>query len=123
MRCRADTSTLIHVEHEDMIMITFVEKLRYLRPKNNLAQKQLGMAVGFPENTADVRIAQYESNARMPREELLKKLTQVLRVQKEILTVPVLTKPKKFSAAFFWINEMREKILFIIIRWIYSYFI
>lgn len=122
MRCRADTSTQIHVEREDMTMITFGEKLRYLRRKNNLTQKQLGMAVGFPENTADVRIAQYESNARMPREELLKKLAQVLRVQKEILTVPVLTKPKEFSTAFFWMNEMgREKILFIIIKWIYSY--
>ena len=75
-------------------MITFGEKLRYLRRKNNLTQKELGMAVGFPENTADVRIAQYETNARTPREELLKKLAQVLGVQKEILTVPVLTKPK-----------------------------
>ena len=45
-------------------------KIRYLRRKNNLTQKQLGMAVGFPENTADVRIAQYETNARTPREEL-----------------------------------------------------
>ena len=89
-----------------MIMITFGEKLRYLRRKNNLTQKELGMAVGFPENTADVRIAQYETNARMPREELLKKLTQVLGVQKEILTVPVLTKPKEFSAAFFWMDEL-----------------
>lgn len=62
-------------------MITFGEKLRYLRRKNNLTQKQLGMAVGFPENTADVRIAQYETNARTPREELLKKLAQVLGVQ------------------------------------------
>ena len=43
MRCCADTSTLIHVEREDMIMITFGEKLRYLRPKNNLTQKQLGI--------------------------------------------------------------------------------
>ena len=53
-------------------MITFGEKLRYIRRKNNLTQKQLGMAVGFPENTADVRIAQYETNARSPREELLR---------------------------------------------------
>ena len=67
------------------------------------------MAVGFPENTADIRIAQYEANARIPREELLRKLAQVLGVQKEILTVPVLTKPKEFSAAFFWMNEMGEK--------------
>ena len=91
-----------------MTMITFGEKLRYLRRKNNLTQKELGMAVGFPENTADVRIAQYETNARMPREELLKKLAQVPGVQKDILTVPVLTKPKEFSAAFFWMNEMGD---------------
>ena len=91
-----------------MIMITFGEKLRYLRRKNNLTQKQLDMAVGFPEKTADVRIAQYETNARTPREELLRKLAQVLGVQKEILTVPVLTKPREFSAAFFWMNEMGE---------------
>lgn len=89
-------------------MITFGEKLRYLRQKNNMTQKQLGIAVGFPENTADVRIAQYETNARMPREELLKKIAQVLGVQKEILTVPVLSKAKEFSAAFFWMNEMGE---------------
>ena len=89
-------------------MITFGEKLRYLLQKNNMTQKQLGIAVGFPENTADVRIAQYETNARMPREELLKKIAQVLGVQKEILTVPVLSKAKEFSAAFFWMNEMGE---------------
>ena len=89
-------------------MITFGEKLRYLRQKNNMTQKQLGIAVGFPENTADVRIAQYETNARMPREEQLKKIAQVLGVQKEILTVPVLSKAKEFSAAFFWMNEMGE---------------
>ena len=89
-------------------MIIFGEKLRYLRQKNNMTQKQLGIAVGFPENTADVRIAQYETNARMPREELLKKIAQVLGVQKEILTVPVLSKAKEFSAAFFWMNEMGE---------------
>ena len=91
-----------------MIMITFGEKLRYLRRKNNLTQKELGMAVGFPENTADVRIAQYETNARTPREKLLKKLAQVLGVQKEILTVPVLSKPNEYAAAFFWMNEMGE---------------
>lgn len=92
-----------------MIMITFGEKLRYLRRKNNLTQKELGMAVGFPENTADVRIAQYETNARMPREELLKKLAQVLGVQKEILTVPVLSEPNEYKATFFWLNEMKLK--------------
>lgn len=87
-------------------MITFGEKLRYLRRKNNLTQKQLGMAVGFPENTADVRIAQYETNARMPKEALINEFARILGVHKEILTVPVLSEPKEYTAAFFWMNEL-----------------
>ena len=92
---------------EDMIMITFGEKLRYLRRKNNLTQKQLGMAVGFPENTADVRIAQYETNARMPKDALINEFARILGVHKEILTVPVLSKPNEYAATLFWLNEMK----------------
>ena len=87
-------------------MITFGEKLRYLRRKNNLTQKQLGMAVGFSENTADVQIAQYESNARAPKEGLIRKFSIVFGVPKEIFTVPVLSDPKEYTAAFFWMNEL-----------------
>ena len=47
-------------------MITFGRKLKHLRQKNHLTQKELGMAVGFPDSCADVRIAQYESDVRTP---------------------------------------------------------
>ena len=90
-------------------MITFGEKLRYLRRKNNLTQKELGMAVGFPENTADVRIAQYESNARKPKEKLINEFAKILGVHKEILTVPVLSEPNEYAAASFWMNELSLK--------------
>ena len=53
-------------------MITFGRKLKHLRQKNHLTQKELGMAVGFPDSCADVRIAQYESDVRMPKEDLMK---------------------------------------------------
>lgn len=68
------------------------------------------MEVGFSENTADVRIAQYESNARTPTEDVIKKLAKVLGVQKEILTVPVLSEPKEYSAASFWMHELAAKL-------------
>ncbi len=48
-------------------MITFGRKLKHLRQKNHLTQKELGMAVGFPDSCADVRIAQYESDVRTPK--------------------------------------------------------
>ena len=53
-------------------MITFGRKLKHLRQKNHLTQKELGIAMGFPENCADVRIAQYESDIRTPKEDLLR---------------------------------------------------
>ena len=45
--------------------------------------------MGFPENCADVRIAQYESDVRTPKEDLLKLFASTLGVPIEILTVPV----------------------------------
>ena len=42
-------------------MITFGEKIKHLRNKNYLTQKQLGLALGLSENCADIRIAQYET--------------------------------------------------------------
>ena len=63
-------------------------------------------AVGFSEESADVRIAQYESNQRTPKEETVKRLARELCVPVEILTVPVLSEPKEYSAAFFWMHEL-----------------
>ena len=40
------------------------ERIRYIRNLRNMTQKWLGMAIGFDEKTADVRIAQYESGTR-----------------------------------------------------------
>ena len=50
--------------------------------------KALGMRVGFPEKTADVRMAQYESGTRNPKEELTKELAQALDVSPFALSVP-----------------------------------
>ena len=46
-------------------MITFGRKLKHLRQKNHLTQKELGIAMGFPENCADVRIANSARTVRL----------------------------------------------------------
>ena len=53
-----------------------------------MTQKYLGTAVGFPEKSADVRLAQYESGTRSPKSELTKALAEVLDVSPAALTVP-----------------------------------
>lgn len=64
------------------------ERIRYLRTLREMTQKQLGVMVGFPEKSADVRLAQYESGVRTPKEELTAKLAEVLGVRPAALSVP-----------------------------------
>lgn len=91
-------------------MITFGRKLKHLRQKNHLTQKELGIALGFPENSADVRIAQYEADTRKPRDEILAKMAKMLYVSIDILTVPVLSEPGEYEAASFWIHELSAEL-------------
>ena len=83
-------------------MITFGRKLKHLRQKNHLTQKELGIAVGFPDSCADVRIAQYESDVRTPKTDLMKLFASTLGVPIELFTVPVLSKPREYEAAEYW---------------------
>ena len=50
--------------------------------------KYLGMAVGLPANSADIRISQYESGTRTPKDDLLFKIANELGVSPETLSVP-----------------------------------
>ena len=56
------------------------ERIKRIRVKRGMTQKELGIAVGFPERSADVRIAQYESGTRKPKEDLVNALARVLNV-------------------------------------------
>ena len=53
-----------------------------------MTQKYLGMLVGFPERSADVRLAQYETGSRKPKAELTATLAQALDVSPQALDLP-----------------------------------
>ena len=73
-------------------------------------QEELGIALGFPEDSADVRIAQYEADARKPRDETLVEMAKMLCVPVDIFTVPVLSEPKEYEAASFWMHELATEL-------------
>lgn len=64
------------------------ERIRYFRNLRKMTQKYLGVSVGFPEKTADIRMAQYESGSRTPKADLTESLAKVLDVSPNALTVP-----------------------------------
>ncbi len=56
------------------------QRLKFVRRFRRLTQKELGLLMGYSEKTADVRIAQYQKNARTPNAETTAKLAEVLKV-------------------------------------------
>ena len=64
------------------------ERIKYIRNLKNFTQKYLGQLIGFPEKTADIRIAQYESGTRTPKADITKELAKALDVSPLALDVP-----------------------------------
>ena len=46
------------------------ERIRFFRTLRGMTQKRLGMLLGFPEKSADVRLAQYETGVRTPKRDI-----------------------------------------------------
>ena len=58
------------VEH-----MTVGEKIKKIRTFRGMTQKELGLAIGFEEKGADNRIAQYETNYRVPNNPTIQQTT------------------------------------------------
>ena len=57
------------------------DRIKNIRTMRGMTQKELGLAVGFPARSADVRIAQYENGTRTPKEDVVQLMAQVLKVK------------------------------------------
>lgn len=64
------------------------ERIQFLRNLRGMTQKWLGVEAGFPERSADVRIAQYETGGRTPKASLIQTLAEILEVNTHAITVP-----------------------------------
>ena len=56
------------------------ERIRFIRNLKGMTQKYLGQIIGFPEKTADIRMAQYESGTRTPKADVTEALAKALDV-------------------------------------------
>ena len=64
------------------------KRIRFFRNRKGMTQKQLGEILGFLGKTSDVRMAQYETEARTPKHDLVKEMANILDVSTHALTVP-----------------------------------
>ena len=82
------------------------ERIRFICNLRGMTQKWLGQAVGFPQKTADIRMAQYESGSRTPKEDLVKALANVLEVSPLALSIPDIDSDLGFIHTLFAVEDI-----------------
>ena len=81
------------------------DRIKRIRNFRGLTQKEFGKLIGFDEKTADIRVAQYESGTRTPKEELLQKMAEVLDVNYRSLYEPALYAVEDIMYTLFELDE------------------
>ena len=68
--------------------MAFGKRLKFFRLLKGLTQRQAGEAVGFKGNTPEVRMTQYETEARTPKDHLIRQLASMYDVSTKAILVP-----------------------------------
>ena len=85
--------------------MTIGNKIKKIRTFRGMTQKELGLAIGFEEKGADNRIAQYETNYRVPKKDLLDKIAKALCVDRQNFYTIQPGSAEDFMRTFFWLDE------------------
>ena len=83
------------------------ERICFFRNKKGAKQKNLGQVVGFPERSADVRMAQYETGSRTPKADLTRTLADFFEVSTDALTVPDIDSDIGLMHTLFALEDIR----------------
>lgn len=83
------------------------QRLKFVRRFRRLTQKELGLLMGYSEKTADVRIAQYEKNARTPNAETTAKFAEVLKVSPAVFSPTICASREDLLQSMYWLFLMK----------------
>lgn len=83
------------------------ERIRFFRKMRGMTQKYLGMLMGFPERSADVRMAQYETGSRTPKADLTRALAAAFEVSPSALTIPDIDTDVGLMHTLFALEDLR----------------
>ena len=90
------------------------ERIKRIREFRHMTQKELGVAIGFPQKSAAVRIAQYESCSVAPKKDTATAMSKVLNCNYlNIYYGEDLGKAERFMFDLFWMEEATGNSLYV----------
>ncbi len=81
------------------------DRIKRARLFRKMTMKELGIAVGFDESNADVRIARNDNNSREPKEDQQRKMAEALDVNYRSLYEPTLYAAEDIMYMLFELDE------------------
>lgn len=81
------------------------DRIRIIRKSKGLTQKQLGHMLGFSNNSADIRVTQYETGSRNPKGKTLDDLASALNVNKLAIDIPEINTKEELCHLFFALED------------------
>ncbi len=82
------------------------DRIKRIREFRGVRQKDLGLALGFPAQSASVRIAQYENNSRIPKKETAEAISQMLKCNRvNFLSSSEIGQAASTMMDLFWLEE------------------
>ncbi len=84
--------------------MTIGDKIKKIRTFRKMTQAELGAALGWGEKGAN-RLAQYETNYRVPKKELVTEMAKILDVNPWTLYDATTMNATEFMELLFWIDE------------------
>jgi len=85
--------------------MTIGDKIKYIRTFRGLTQRELGIQIGLDAKSADNRIAQYETNYRVPKKDMLEKMAEILDVNAINFIGSIPGSAEDIMQTFFWLDE------------------
>ena len=90
--------------------MTVGEKIAKIRTFRGITQKELGLQMGFNGVTAQTRMTHYETNYRVPKEDGLKKLAELLNVHPINFGIGVAYDSDEYHMQhYFWLEEFSDR--------------
>ena len=80
-------------------------RIKHIRTLRSVTQKELGVRLGYSERNADIRIAQYESGKRTPKEDVIHSIASILEVSPKALNIPNIESYHDFIFTLFELEE------------------
>lgn len=85
--------------------MTIGDRIKKIRIFRKMTMDELGAALGFEGKNMSVRVSQYETGARIPREDMIRKIANALRCNYKALDDYSLGSAEDILETFFWLEE------------------